>query len=260
MGLERIRVRNDSNDYVGFAKLICKLVINAMSSEPARTQSVEPAPKSSKAIVEDGYNIVAPTYFTWFSSRPTTTRMEHLDKLISLLAPGASVLELGCGAGVPCTQAFIKHGLKVTGADISAAQIALAHEHVPQATLIHSDMMSLSFEPGSFDAVVGFYSVFHLPKDEQGPMVRKMTGWLKEGGWLLVNLTVDVGDQMMEDWMGAKMFWSGHGVEGNREMLKVDGEGLTIVEDEVVGEKVGKMEEKFHWILATKKSSAIGEE
>ncbi|KAJ7696771.1 hypothetical protein B0H17DRAFT_1053002, partial [Mycena rosella] len=44
--------------------------------------------------------------------------------------------ELGCGAGVPCTQVLVEHGLNVTGNDISAAQIALAREHVPKATLI----------------------------------------------------------------------------------------------------------------------------
>jgi SAM-dependent methyltransferase len=230
-----------------------------MSSESVLTGSVESTPQSSKQIVENGYNAVAPAYLAWFSSRPTTTRIGYLDRILNLVTPGASVLELGCGAGVPCTQAFVKHGLKVTGVDISAAQIALAREYVPQATLVHSDMVSLSFEPGSFDAVVGFYSIFHLPKEEQGVMVRKITGWLKEGGWLLCNLTVDVGDQMMEDWMGAKMFWSGFGVEGNREMLKTDGRGLRIVEDEVAVEKVGNMEEQFHWILAVKKSGGSGE-
>ncbi|KAF9465939.1 S-adenosyl-L-methionine-dependent methyltransferase [Collybia nuda] len=231
-----------------------------MSSEPIPPASAgSMTPESFKAVVEDGYNIVAPAYLAWSSPRPTTTRMGHLDKLISLLAPGASVLELGCGAGVPCTRGFIEHGLKVTGVDISATQIALAREHVPQATLIHRDMMSLSFEQGSFDAVVGFYSIIHLPQDEQGPMIRKMVEWLKEGGWMLFNLTVDAGDQMMEDWMGAKMVWSGHGVEGNRKILKEYGESLDILEDEVAVEVVGKFEEQFHWILATKKAPVSSE-
>ena len=112
--------------------------------------------------------------------------------------------------------------------------------------------MSLAFEPDSFDAVVAFYSIFHLPKEEQGMMIRQIRGWLREGGWLLCNLTTDEGDQMMEDWMGARMFWSGLGVNGNRDMLKRDGEGLRVVEDEVVVEKV-QPEEKFHWVLAVKK-------
>ena len=113
---------------------------------------------------------------------------------------------------MPCTQTLIKQGFNVTAVDISSAQIALAREHVPQATLIHADMMSLSFEPGTSDVIVAFHSIFHLSQEEQGMMIGKISSWLKEGCWLLFNFITDEGDKMMEDWMGARMFWSGLGV------------------------------------------------
>ena len=207
---------------------------------------------SSKTLVEHGYNVIASAYLAWSAPRPTTTRLHYLNKLLTLLTPDASILELGCGAGVPCTQTLIKHGLSVTAVDISSAQIALAREHVPQATLIHADMISLSFKQGTFDAIIAFYSIFHLPQEEQGMMIGKISSWLKDGGWLLFNFTTDEGDKMMEDWMGVRMFWSGLGVDGNRNMLKKYGGGLRVVEDEVVVEKVGRAEEKFHWVLAVK--------
>lgn len=153
---------------------------------------------------------------------------------------------------MPCTQALITHGLSVTGNDISVAQIKLAKQHVPQATLIQSDMLALDFQPGRFDAVVAFYSIFHLPKDEQGMIVEKVTGWLKEGGWFLFNLATEEGDVLREDWMGVTMFSSGLGVDGNREMMKACGEGLRVMEDEVAVEKAGMVEERFHWVLAQK--------
>jgi ubiquinone/menaquinone biosynthesis C-methylase UbiE len=204
----------------------------------------------SKSLVEHGYNIIAPAYLAWYVPRPSTTRLQYLQKLLTLLTPGESVLELGCGAGVPCTQALIKHGLSVTGVDISSAQIALAREHIPQATLIHADMISLSFEPGTFDAIVAFYSFFHLPQEEQVIMIGNISRWLKKGGWLLFNSTTDEGDIILEDWMGAKMFWSGLGVEGNINMLKKA--GLKVVEHEVAVDMVEQEEEKFHWVLAVK--------
>lgn len=210
------------------------------------------SPKPSKAIVERGYDTIAPAYLAWSSPRPTTTRLSYLKRLIDVLPPGAGILELGCGAGVPSTQLLLAHGLKVTANDISASQILLARQYVPQATLIHGDMASLSFEPNSFDAVVAFYSIFHLPKEEQGGMIRRISGWLKDGGRLLFNLHADEGDKIFDDWMGAKMFSSGLGIEGNREMLKEDGESF-IVEDEVAVEKVGSFEERFHWVWAVKK-------
>jgi ubiquinone/menaquinone biosynthesis C-methylase UbiE len=51
----------------------------------------------------------------------------------------------------------------MTGVDISAAQLALARQHVPNATLIQADMMALAFPPASFDAIVALYSLIHLP-------------------------------------------------------------------------------------------------
>jgi ubiquinone/menaquinone biosynthesis C-methylase UbiE len=209
--------------------------------------------ESTKGIVKEGYDAIAPAYLAWSVPRPTTTRMGYINRLFSLLTPGAKVLELGCGAGVPCTQAFVKQGFDVTGVDISAAQIALAHQHVPEATLIQADMMSLSFKPETFDAIVALYSIFHLPKEEQGVMIRQIEGWLKEGGWLLLNLHSNEGNHMIDDWMGVKMFSSGLGVDGNREMFKNEGAMLKVVEDEVAVEKVGRLEERFHWLLAVKK-------
>ncbi|KAF9042819.1 S-adenosyl-L-methionine-dependent methyltransferase [Hymenopellis radicata] len=209
-----------------------------------------------KGVVEKGYDQIASQYLAWSSPRPTTTRAAYIEKLIALLPPGAKVLELGCGAGVPSTQTLIKAGLAVTGVDISASQLALAKEHIPQATLVHGDMMSLTFEPESFDAVVAFYSIFHLPRDEQGMMVGKIKTWLKKGGWMLLNLNGNEkeGDTVQEDWMGVTMFSSRLGVDGNRDILKNNRDGLKVVEDEVAIEKVGPFDEKFHWIMAVKQS------
>jgi len=210
-----------------------------------------------KNLVERSYDKVAQEYLAWSAPRPTTTRASYIDHLVSILPAGASVLELGCGAGVPSTQTLLSHGLQVTGVDISASQIALAREHIPQAQLIQSDMMSLSFPESSYDAIVGFYSIFHLPKEEQGIMISRATEWLKPGGWLLCNFHTADGDTVRENWFkpGVSIFSSGLGVEGNREMLRKDGKGLKIVKDEVAVEKVGKFEETFHWILAIRENA-----
>src|SRR5271156_4733186 len=183
-----------------------------------------------KNLVERSYDNVAQDYLAWSAPRPTTTRASYIDNLVRILPSEASVLELGCGAGVPSTQTLISHGLQVTGVDISASQIALAREHIPQARLIHSDMMSLSFPPNSFNAIVGFYSIFHLPKEEQGIMISRATRWLKPGGWLLCNFHTAEGDTVRENWFkpGVSIFSSGLGVEGNRDMLRKDGKGLKI--------------------------------
>ena len=207
-----------------------------------------------KDAVRQGYDEVAEAYFNFATPRPTTTRAGYIDKLLQELKPGASILELGCGPGVPCTQQFVAHGLRVTAVDISISQIELAKKHVGGAEFIHADMMELSFPEESFDAVVAFYSIFHLPQDEQGVMIRKISGWLKDGGRLLLNFATNAEDIRRPGWLGATqdMFQTGLGVEGNRKIMSGDGVNLRIVEDEIAVETVGRFEEKFHWFLAIK--------
>ncbi|KAJ7490844.1 S-adenosyl-L-methionine-dependent methyltransferase [Mycena latifolia] len=219
------------------------------------TSSDAPKLENPKSHVEQGYDIAADQYLAWSSARPTTTRMAYIDDLLKKLPAGANVLELGCGAGVPCTQLLVEHGLNVTGNDISAAQIALAREHVPKAkALIQGDMLTLDFAPASFDAVLAFYSIFHLPKEEQGLMVERIRGWLKPGGWLLCNFHFDAGDVVREGWIepSVTMFSSGLGVEGTRDIFNKQVPGFKLVVDKVDVETVGRFEERFHWVMAQK--------
>ncbi|KAJ7696761.1 S-adenosyl-L-methionine-dependent methyltransferase [Mycena rosella] len=213
--------------------------------------------ENPKSHVEHGYDTMADEYLAWSAPRPTTTRMKHIDDLLKKLPGSADVLELGCGAGVPCTQVLVEHGLNVTGNDISAAQIALAREHVPKATLIQGDMLALDFAPASFDAVLAFYSIFHLPKEEQALMIEKIRGWLKPGGWLLCNFHFEEGDVTREGWFKSSvtMFSSGLGVEGTRDIFRDQVQGFKLVVDEVDVETVGRFEERFHWVMALKEDA-----
>lgn len=215
-----------------------------------------------KALVASGYDNVAEKYLAWAGPRPTTTRTAFIKKLSGNLTPGAKILELGCGAGVPSTQDLVRRGFSVTGVDISSAQIALAKEHVlPLAgkdqniDFLVGDMAGMEFDAGSFAAVLAFYALFHLPKEEQPAMLRKMVSWLKPGGYLLVNLHTEEGDVHRPEWIGGvPMFSSGLGIEGTRKILSdlvLEGK-LEVTEDIVDNEKVGSFEEPFHWVYAQK--------
>ncbi|TBU38756.1 S-adenosyl-L-methionine-dependent methyltransferase [Dichomitus squalens] len=231
------------------------------------------SPEELKAIIARGYDTIAPQYLAWSGPRPTTTRAAYVAQLLDLLDPGASILELGCGAGVPTTQTIAAHPKKfhVTGVDISAAQVALAREHVKvpeeeraaeeervreigrgRVAFEHADMAKLHYEEGSFEAVLAFYSIFHLPREEQPAMIGKVVKWLKPGGYLLLNMNTKDEVVHREDWMGAPMFSFGIGVEGNRRAFEEYGKGLKILVDEVAVEKVGRFEETFHWFFAQK--------
>lgn len=207
-----------------------------------------------KQLVEAGYDSIAPRYLEFaqrnLACEPSSARMNYLQKLLERLPAQARVLELGCGAGIPCTQLLAQQAY-VTGVDISAAQIALARQHVPGAILLQADMMTLASPPASFDAVVAFYSIIHLPRTEQAVLLERLTEWLRPGGWLLVNLGVSDDPGSIEpDWLGTAMYWSSYDARTNLDL--VSRAGFTLVETETLVDHEDGEPVSFLWILAKK--------
>ena len=203
-----------------------------------------------KQIVADGYDQIAERYLAWSALDPSPQRMRNLARLLDLLPAGAEVLELGCGAGVPVTQALAERG-RVTGVDISAEQIALAERLVPDATFIHADMTALDFPAGSFDAVVAFYALTHVPRAEHQALLARIAGWLRPGGLLLATMGAGDSPDMVEpDWLGAPMFFSHYDAETNRGM--VERAGLELIDAEVVPEDEDGETVEFLWVVARK--------
>jgi SAM-dependent methyltransferase len=203
-----------------------------------------------KKIVADGYDQVAQRYLTWSALDPSPERMRYLAQLIELLPGGAEVLELGCGAGVPITRALAERG-RVTGVDISAEQIALAERLVPDATFIQADMTELDFPAESFDAVVGFYTLIHIPRDEHATLLRRIAGWLRPGGLFFATMGAsDSPDGVEPDWLGAPMFFSHYDAEQNQDLVRRA--GLEILSAEVSEEDEDGEMVAFLWIAARK--------
>jgi SAM-dependent methyltransferase len=91
------------------------------------------------------------------------------DRFARMLPEGASILDLGCGAGSPVAQYMVARGFGVTGVDSSPTLIALCRERLPDQQWIEADMRSLSLAR-RFDGVLAWDSFFHLKPDDQRRM------------------------------------------------------------------------------------------
>lgn len=201
-----------------------------------------------KRIVADGYDTMAERYFAWSDLRPSPTRLRYLALALGLIPAGSEVLELGCGAGIPMTAA-LADGRSVTGVDISATQLEMARRNVPGAAFIQADMTTLAFEPATFDAVVAFYSLTHVPRDEQGELLDHIRGWLRPGGLFLASMGADDEPGEVEaDWLGVDMYFSHFGAKANRRL--VEGAGLVIDRAEVAVEPEDRHDARFLWVVA----------
>ncbi len=115
------------------------------------------------------------------------SRLRFLRELQARLEPGSQVVDLGCGAGIPCTAALAKQHT-VLGIDISAGQVRRAQQNVPTGQFRKADLATVSLPPGSLDAVTAFYSLTHVPRTEHAEVFRRIAGWLRPGGYLLATL------------------------------------------------------------------------
>jgi SAM-dependent methyltransferase len=157
-------------------------------------------------IVKAGYNKIA---YRYLAERTQDSADVHLiDDFIELLAPKSKMLDAGCGAGVPIAQILAEH-FDVIGVDISEAQIELARRNVPNAYFHCKDMTQLDFPDESLDGVCSYYAIIHIPREEHKPLIDNFHRMLKAGGVALLCLGAeDLADDIDEDYLGTRMYWS----------------------------------------------------
>ncbi len=173
----------------------------------------------TRALVEQGYDQIADTYLEWAQHVRVAERQKYTDLFLENVSAGATVLELGCGPGVPTTQILAQH-YAVTGVDFSAEQTRRARQHVPDSTFIQADMTTVEFESASFDAVIAIASIIHVPRSEQPALFQNIAHWLRPDGLLIVSLGASDSEHGYEDdWLGAPMYWSSYDTATNRQMI-----------------------------------------
>lgn len=209
-----------------------------------------------KEIVEQAYDDIAEWYLHWVEDQ-RSPRERYTNKVLENAPASPCILELGCGPGLPITRMLLDRGAQVVANDISNRQLSMAKVRCPQATLISGDMAALSFEPASFDGVISFFTLFHLPRAEQKVMLSKIHSWLKPGGMFVFNLATVDEEEIHGEFLGHGMFWSSYGVEDSKAMVR--DVGLEVVEAEVLEAGDGQLEESdadygvtFLWVVARK--------
>ena len=199
--------------------------------------------------VARGYDQIADRFAEWVTQIQDDPRRRFRQELLDRLPPGACILELGCGAGTSDTHLLAKR-FRVTGVDISAEQLQRARTNVPEAKFVQADMTELELPAGSFDAVAGFYSFNHVPRDLLGGLFSSIHGWLVPDGLFLTALGAGDMEGWTGEWLGTTMYFSGWSPERNRELLQ--GAGFKLLIDEVIEMHEPEGPVQFHWVLASR--------
>ena len=114
-----------------------------------------------------------------YAKRTFTPRQARLMAFLAQLPPGASILELGCGAGGD-TAEMLARGFEVRATDGSPEMAGVASKHLGRTveTLLFHDLD----EVGAYDAVWANACLLHVPRTELADALARIWRALKAEG------------------------------------------------------------------------------
>ena len=101
------------------------------------------------------------------------------------LPPGATILDLGCGHGVPLATALIADGFVVYGIDASPTLTASFRSRFPHAQVACEAVEDSAFFSRTFDAVLAIGLVFLLDSETQRDLIHRVAQALIPSGRFL---------------------------------------------------------------------------
>ena len=170
-------------------------------------------------LISDGYDLIADIYL---ANRDRLKTAKYVQTLLKYLKKSSSILDLGCGAGVPIDDILMKAGHSVIGLDISPKQIMLAKKYCRNGDYSVRDIAQLTHNEYKVEGIVCMYTMFHLPRTKHREMLDTYASFLPTGGLMLLSM----GDREFEgehQMYGENMWSSQYGTATNISMVKQAG-------------------------------------
>lgn len=129
----------------------------------------------------NGYEKVAAEYM----ARRSDIGVRTIRAWSRALPPDATILDLGCGHGVPISQALIEDGFELYGVDASRTLIQEFRRRFPHVPVAHEAVEDSAFFNLSFDAVIAVGLMFLLTAEQQVSLIQRVAAALRGGGRFL---------------------------------------------------------------------------
>lgn len=141
--------------------------------------------------VRDSYDRVADNYVKMVMTTGTGDIRTHpwhkaaIDAFADTVAPIGPVLDVGCGPGT-VTAYLAAQGIEVSGIDLSPRMIDHARRLYPQCTFTVGSATELDLRPASLGGILGWWSMFNLPRNILPAVLASFAAALRPGGQLIV--------------------------------------------------------------------------
>src|SRR5581483_4067018 len=132
-------------------------------------------PASDKS---NGYEAIASLYLEARGNAPGGIGAPEIADWARTLPPGATVLDIACGTGLPVTLALINCGLNVYALDASPSMVAAFRRNFPNVPVECSAVEDFDFFGRTFDAAVSWGLMFLLEPETQRNLIATVAAHL----------------------------------------------------------------------------------
>lgn len=130
----------------------------------------------------NGYEQVADAFVL---QRQSPIGVAPVREWAATLPHGAAVLDLGCGLGVPISEALMRDNCTVYGVDAAPRMVAAFRSRFPHVQVVCEAIEDSTFFDRVFDGVVAWGVMFLVPIATQALVMGKVSRALKPGGSFL---------------------------------------------------------------------------
>ncbi|MCW9705874.1 class I SAM-dependent methyltransferase [Fodinibius salsisoli] len=131
----------------------------------------------------NGYEAIAQDFIAY--RRKSAIGVEAVRSWAHTLLPNATILDLGCGNGIPITEALVKDGYTPYGIDASPTLVASFRDHFPDLTVACESAETSDFFDRKFDGIVAWGLMFLLSESIQTILINRISSTLTPGGQFL---------------------------------------------------------------------------
>ncbi|MDG4667270.1 class I SAM-dependent methyltransferase [Mycobacterium sp. 236(2023)] len=188
-------------------------------------------------MVRDSYDRVADNYVEMVTTTGIGDIRTHpwlkavVDTFASSVAAIGPVLDVGCGPGT-VTAYLAERGIEVSGIDLSTRMIDHARRLYPHCTFSVGSATDLDLHPASMGGILGWWSLFNLPRNVLPRVLGDFAAALRPGGQLIIATHVGDDDvERTEAYNGVPVQWTTYKWQPEQLIALVKQEGLRPVAD-----------------------------
>lgn len=156
--------------------------------------------------------------------------IDYLKRFSQLIERGRTILDVGCGDGLPVDAYLVEQGFAVNGIDASARMVARARKNVPEGFYEIKDLFDLREGEYCVDGVVSLRAMLQIPHEKYRALLKNFASFMPNGGALLLIMRADEPGQAGEDGHGALASRHHDGAGDSTELL--EDAGFTIILNE----------------------------